>query len=177
MKASRCANSTPLVPIEVGTDPSRTTPTPTAAAALSPPPAATGSAQAQLVGHLVAQRPGHRRPLEHLRHHGRGISSASRISSDQSRARTSSSSVPERVGGVGAPFAGQHEATWSFRQQHARHARVGVGLLVAHSQDLQGLEPGQRRVAGQLEQPLGADRAVISSHCAAIALVIPEQRG
>ena len=97
MKASRCANSTPLVPIEVETDPSRTTPTPTAAAALSPPPAATGSPRGSPSSSATSSRsvPVTDGPSKTFGSHSRGISSASRISSDQSRARTSSSSVPE----------------------------------------------------------------------------------
>ena len=96
VNSSRCANSTPLVPIEVETDPSCTTPTPTAAAALSPPPAATGSPRGSPSSSATSSRtvPVASGPSYTRGSHDRGISSAARISSDQSRARTSSSSVP-----------------------------------------------------------------------------------
>ena len=93
-KAGSAAKTTPEVPSTIESGPGRSIPTPTAAAAQSPAPAATGIPCRQLVTRArdAADAPG---DSSTGGSQAAGSSSASSTSSDQRRRATSSRSVPD----------------------------------------------------------------------------------
>ena len=77
----------------------------------------------------------------------------------------------QRAGAIGLVhrvLAGQPEPHVVLGQQHVGDARPDVRLVVADPDQLGRGEPGQRVVAGDLDQPLGPTAARISSHSAAV---------
>ena len=107
--------------------------------------------------------------------HSRGIPSASRISPDHSRARTSSSSVPA----ASDASVARSPVSWTARSPSAAarcDPRVGVRLVARQPQDLRRLKPGERGVAGELEQPLRTDALGDLVALGRRPLVVPQQR-
>ena len=78
------------------------------------------------------------------------------------------------VGHVQGVLAGELEADIVLGQQHVPGARPGLGLVLAHPEQLAGREAGQRLVAGDGDEALAphdlADLVALGSR----ALVIPE---
>ena len=93
---SVAAKTTPDVPSDSAISPGATTPTPTALAAWSPPPATTGvpARKPGGSGGLGRDRAGDLGPSKVGGSQAAGISSAAQTSADQSRAARSNSSVP-----------------------------------------------------------------------------------
>ena len=82
-----------------------------------------------------------------------------------------------RVGGVSRLLAREPQAQIVLRQQDAVQPRIRLRLFVAQPQDLGRLEPGQRRIACDLDEPVRAyplgDRLTLRRR----PLVVPEERG
>ena len=136
---SKAANTTPEVPSATDSGPGRSTPTPTAPAAWSPAPAATGIA--------LGRRARHRRALEH-RWQPRRIELQSAYhffapgtSRDVEQQRAGS------VGDVGRVLAAQAQAHVVLGKRDPRDLREHLGLVAAQPQELRRGEPRQRPVA------------------------------
>ena len=109
-----------------------------------PPAARPGSpSSAASVG---AQRAGHLRSLVHRRHPlARDLQRVEDLGRPVARADVEQQR-PRRVRRVGRALAGEHQPHVVLRQQHARHARVGVGLVVRAATGSSG--PGSRSAPG-----------------------------
>ena len=147
--------------------PGRSIPTPSAAAAWSPEPAATG---------IPFQCPETSGDSSASGSHSAGSSSASSTSADQRRPRDVEEQRPRRVGDVDRALAGEPQPHVVLRQQHVRDPRVDVGLVAAQPEELRRREAGQRAVAGQRDQPLEPDPRLDLRALLAGALVVPEDR-
>ena len=170
VKASRGAKTTPLVPIEEDTSPSPTTPTPIAAAALSPPPAATGSPRGSPSASAAASRslPAGSVPSRTAGSQARGISSASSSSSDQSRARTSSSSVPDASEASVARSPVRRRRTWSFGSRTVRTRAATSGSSSSSQRTLGAWNPVRAGLPATSRSRAAPTRSVIQAHCAAV---------
>ncbi len=176
--SSAWAKSTPLVPIELDRSPARVTPVPIAAAALSPPPAATGTPAPSPIA-AATSRPDCACPIRPLHHVGEPLGRDLQRVEDL-RGPVRGPQVEEegagRVGCVGRELARQAVPHVVLREQHVRHPGVAVRLLVAEPQHLGCLEPGERGVARDLDEPVGADPLGDLLALPFGALIVPEQR-
>ncbi len=77
---------------------------------------------------------------------------------------------------VGCELAGEALADVVLGQQEVRQPAVSVGLLLPQPEQLGRLEPGQRGVARDLQQPFGAHPGGDLAALRLRPLVVPEQR-
>ena len=103
-------------------------------------------------------------------------SSASSTSALQRRLPTSKRSVPEASEASIDRSAGEPQADVVLREQDVPGTRPHVRLVAPHPQQLRRGEPGQRAVAGQLDQTLEADPLLDLGALGRGAAVVPEDR-
>ena len=119
---------------------------------------------------------GHLRPLERRRH-PRGVD-AQRV--EHHRRPVAGGEVeqqrPGAVGLVERVSAGQPVADVVLGQQHVGDAGPDLRLVLANPDQLGGGEPGQRVVAGDLDEPLRADGRADLVALGGRALVVPQDR-
>ena len=80
------------------------------------------------------------------------------------------------VGLVQGVLAGQAQPQVVLGQEDVRGARPHLGLVVADPDELRRREPGQRVVAGDLDEPFRADRGTDRVAFGSGPLVVPEDR-
>jgi hypothetical protein len=132
--------------------------------------------QAEVLSNIRRKRPGGLGALEHVRQPpGRDAERVEDLAGPRPP-RQIQEQGPRGVGGVGREPARQPVADVVLRQQHALDPRERVRLLVAEPQDLRRLEPGERGVAGDLDQPALADGFRDGLALPRGALVVPQQR-
>ena len=164
--SSAWANSTPLVPIELESRPGRVTPVPIAAAALSPPPAATGmpAGSPTAVATSSLTRPARSGPSITRGSHSGGIAEGV----EHLRGPGPRPEIQEEraggVGGVGRELPGQAEADVVLGQQHVLHRANPSGSSSRSHRTLGAWKPVRAGLPGDLDESVGADRSVISSH-------------
>ena len=158
--------------------PGSTTPTPTALADWSPPPATTGVPARRPVAAAASAviAPVTSGPSKVGGSQAAGISSAASTSADQSRAARSNRMVPGAVGLVEGVVAGQPQAQVVLGQEDVGRPGPHLGLMVADPDELRRGEPGQRVVAGDLDQPLATDRRADRVAFGRGPLVVPQDR-
>ena len=144
-------------------------PTPSAAAAQSPAPAATGmpSTRPEISGDSSAGGS-----------QASGMSSAASTSSDQRRRGDVEEQRPRRIGDVGRPLTGEPKPHVVLGQADRGAIRVEDRRLVAaQPEQLRRREPRERAVSRQLDQAIDADQVFDLGALFARALVVPENRG
>ena len=172
-------NTTPDVPRDSEETPGSIEPTPTAAAAWSPPPATTGvpgrSPVAAAASSVMA--PVTSGPSKVAGSQRRSIPSASRISADQSRWASSNSMVPAPSARSTAWSPVRRRRTRSFGRSTWAICGPHLGLVAPDPEQLGRREPGERVVAGDGDQALAADELADQVALGARALVVPQDGG
>ena len=159
--------------------PAPTTPTPTALAAWSPPPATTGVPARRPVAAAASALTdaGDLGPLERRRQPARGIDPSARQHLGRPVARGEVEQDRARaIGLVDRVLAGQPQADVVLGQQDVGRPAPDVGLVVADPHELGRGEAGQGVVAGDLDEPLGPDRRPDRVALGGGALVVPQDR-
>ena len=167
--AGSAAKTTPEVPRTTESGPGPATPTPSAPAAWSPAPAATGvpfACSAGDLGRLQGRGQPLGRELERLEH-----LAAPAPLGDVEQER------PRGIGHVGRALTRKAEAHIVLREEDVANPAVGLRLVRAQPEQLRRGEAGERPVAREANQPLDADSPLDLLALGRGALVVPEDRG
>ena len=173
---SVAAKTTPDVPSDSAIVPGSTTPTPTALADWSPPPATTGVPARRPVADAACGRDGAGDLRAFVRRrHPRGIDPEGREDLRRPVAgREVEQDRPRPVGLVERVLAGEPEPDVVLGQEHVRDPAPDVRFVVADPDELGRGEARQGVVAGDLDEPLRTDGRPDGVALGGRALVVPQ---